>query len=207
MERIGLKEQQTKKEQSLFDSFPLQLGIVFPLSGRLDQLFNDLVVVAVLAVLVLVGSGGVVLDLELIGECEVVGIDAARGGGQCGVAVLLGPLVEDAGEEGGVPGLDFLVVGLYHRLLVEVVLDRVAQHQQVGVDPLELLAAEGGGLGGVVLPLEVPGAGLEAGWGQGYMMLNCSTWEGCWCARRPWMMRWTWGVISMSSLKRSGSLL
>lgn len=80
--------------------------------------------------MVLVVVGGIeVIDFELCGEFEVVGIDLAGSGGEDGVAVLLCPAVEDCGEEGGVAQLDLLVVGLYHHLLVQVVLHRIPQNQ------------------------------------------------------------------------------
>jgi hypothetical protein len=128
---------------SLLRQLLLKLPVILALGGGLDELLHDLVVVAVLAVVLVAEVVGVVLDLELAGQSQVVGVDPARGGGQGGVAVLLCPLIEDAGEEGGMPALDFLVVGLDDRLLVEVVLHCVAQHQEVGVDAFELLGAEG----------------------------------------------------------------
>jgi hypothetical protein len=42
-----------------------------------------------------------------------------------------------------VPQFDFLIVGFDDDLLVEIILDSIPQHKQVGVDPPQLLMAEG----------------------------------------------------------------
>ncbi len=41
------------------------------------------------------------------------------------------------------PQFDFLIVGFDDDLLVEIILDSIPQHKQVGVDPPQLLIAEG----------------------------------------------------------------
>ena len=128
-----------KREESR--SFLLRVLLVLrrliALRGGLDELLHNLIIIPVLAVVLVIGVIEVLLDLELAGESQVVGVDAAGRGGQDGVAVLLGPPVEDAGEKSGVSQLYLLIVGFYHYLLVEVVLHCVAQHQQVRVYPLE----------------------------------------------------------------------
>lgn len=85
----------------------------------------------------------VVLHLQLTRQSQVVRVYPARGCRQSCVAVLLRPLVEYAGKKRRVSLPDFLVVGFYHVLLVQIVLHRVAQHQQVRVNPFEFLRSEG----------------------------------------------------------------
>jgi hypothetical protein len=152
----------------------LEVSGVLDLSGGLDEFLDYLIVVPVLAVLLVIGGVGEFVDLELRRQFEVVGVDLARSGGEHGVAVLLGPAVEDGREEGRVPQLDLLVVRLYHHLLVQVVLHSVPQHQQVRIDSPQLgrgeLAVGEGLLVRQFLAL------ADAVWRCWYMMLYCSTW-------------------------------
>lgn len=127
-----------KEPSSFICGVLVELSSLLHLRCGLYQFFHDLIVVAILASVLVVGIIGLIVNLQLGGEVEVVGVDATRSGGEDGVAILLGPSVEDSGEEGGMAGLDLFVVGFDDHLLVEVVLHSVAQHQKVGVDASQL---------------------------------------------------------------------
>ena len=108
--------------------------VLIAINRSLEQLEDDLVVVAVLAV----GLSVVRHDGVLHGEqMHVEHVDLAGVGPQHLVAVLVHPRVEDGGEEVGVAGLHLLLVGLGG--FIEVVLHGVADHQQVLVQSLHLL--------------------------------------------------------------------
>lgn len=58
----------------------------------------------------------------------VVCVNPSRSSRQRRVTVLLGPFVEDAGEESRVPKLDLFVVGLDDDLLVKIILNSIAKY-------------------------------------------------------------------------------
>ena len=88
---------------SIINWLLLDLTVIFTFSSSLDELLNDLVVVSVLASFLVIVVVQVLLNFQLTGQSKVIGIDPSGSGGQCGVAILLSPFIEDAGKESRMP--------------------------------------------------------------------------------------------------------
>jgi hypothetical protein len=103
---------------------PLLLATVLlplvPIGGGPDQFLHNLIIIPVLTVLILFF---LILFLIALKEPQpnIEGVDFAGSGVEDGVAVLFGPSVEDAGEEGREDRFYVLLVGFYLGLLVQVV--------------------------------------------------------------------------------------
>lgn len=114
-----------------------------PLAFRrgLDQLLHNLIIIPVLAILPLFLVISFIIALEEP-QTHVVRVDLPWGGAEDLVAVGSGPFVKHEGHEVGEDALDVLLVGFGLDWLVQVVLDSVADYQQVEVDLLQLLVRE-----------------------------------------------------------------